>query len=228
MSTTTGANGQNIPSGEFVMLGKSISQTWAGEIDISVSQYSGETVSPAVTAPAFCIELTQDINLGQKYTDYLAAPVAQADQGSLTQQAVQDLTTLYNLYYQGNSKSNWSVKTATAFQLDCWKITSNPGNYTITGSSAGSTFYDKGWNTTAGTQAVDLAQQWLTAVQGSDVNSNGSLKPVALTSATNQDILFTQGIQAGLIPFKVNPWPGAAALGAVVFLRMRRRMGHTA
>ena len=49
---------------------------------------------------------------------------------------------------------------------------------------------------------------------------------MALTSSSNQDLLFTQSIQSHLIPFKINPWPGAAALAALVYFRMRRRTGR--
>jgi hypothetical protein len=222
------ANGENIPAGDFVMQGQSIPGYWAGEIDITVTQYAGETVTPAATVPTFCIELTQDINLGKSYTDFKIGTLAQADEGTLTAKAAQDLTTLYYLFYKGNSSSDWTATTATAFQLDCWKITSNPGNYIITGSSAGSTFYNNGWVTSDGTAAVDLAQSWLTAVSGTSVSSGGATQPVALTSATNQDLLFTEYIQQHLVPFKVNAWPGAAALAAVVCLRMRRRMRRAA
>ena len=218
------ANGENIPANEFVMLGQETTGAWAGEININVTQYAGQTVSPAKTELTFCIQLNQDIYLGQSYTDYTVAPISQANGGTLTAQAVKNLTTLYYLFYQGNSQSNWTPIDATAFQLDCWKITSNPGNYILTGSSAGSTFYDNGWTSTTGTAVVALAQSWLTTVSGTNVTIGGSYEPVALTSATYQNLLFTQSIQMNLVPFKVNAWPGAAALVGLVAFRMRRRM----
>ena len=217
------ANGSNIPANEFVMLGQPIPGYWAGEINITVTQYDGLTVTPPSTVPTFCIELNQDISLGNSYTDYLTAPISNGDGGTLTPLAAQNLTTLYYLFYKGNSQSDWTATTATAFQLDAWKITSNPGNYIITGSSAGSTFYNNGWVTTQGTAAVDLAQSWLTTVSGTNVTSAGNELPVALTSSANQDLLFTEGIQTHLIPFKIGAWPGAAALALVAYLRIRRR-----
>ena len=168
------ANGENIPANEFVMQGQETTGVWAGEINIDVSKYSGETISPAESALTFCIELNQDIHLGQSYTDYMVASISHANGGTLTTQAIQNLTTLYYLFYQGNSQSDWTATTATAFQLDCWKITSNPGNYIISGSSAGSTFYNTGWNTSQGTATVDLAQTWLTDISGTNISSGGS------------------------------------------------------
>jgi hypothetical protein len=219
-----GPNGMNIPANQFVMLGQPIPGYWAGEIDITVTQYNGVAVSPAKTVPTFCIELTQDVNLGTTYTTYTVGSVSVADQGTLTPTAIKDLTTLYYLFYQGNSSANWNATTATAFQLDCWKITSNSGNYIISGSSAGSTFYDNGWNTASGTAVINLAQSWLTTISGTTVVSGGSNTPEALLSSTAQDLLFTKQIQQNLIPFHINAWPGVAALGGLVFLRMRRRM----
>jgi hypothetical protein len=219
-------NGASIPAGDFVMLGQSIPGYWAGEIDITVSQYAGQNLTPAPTVPTFCIQLTQDINLNTTYTNYLVAPIASADEGTLTTQAAQELTTLYYLFYQGNSSSNWNAITATAFQLDCWKVTSNPGNFVITGSTAGSTFYDSGFaaSGTTGAAIVALAQSWLTTVSGTIVTTGGVMQPVALTEPTEQDLIFTEYIQSHLIPFKINAWPGAAGLASVIFFRMRRRM----
>jgi hypothetical protein len=222
------ANGENIPSNDFVMQGAETTGVWAGEININVTQYAGQTVSPAKTSLTFCIQLNQDIYLGQSYTDYTVAPISQANGGTLTAQASKNLTTLYYLFYQGNSESNWTPIEATAFQLDCWKITSNPGNYILTGSSAGSTFYDTGWTSTTGTAVVALAQSWLTTVSGTNVTTGGSYEPVALTSSSNQDLMFTQSIQVNLVPFKVNAWPGAVALAGLAAFRMRRRMKRAA
>ena len=226
------ANGMEISANDFVMLGETIPGYWAGEIDITVTKYDGQNVFPAQTVPAFCIQLTQDINLGKTYTTYTVGPLSQANpspsqpNGTLTATAVKNLTTLYYLFYQGDSSSDWTAKDATAFQLDCWKITSNPGNYIITGSSAGSSFYDQGWASTSSTAAavVALAQTWLTDVSATNVTTGGQNEPVALISGSDQNLLFTQQIQEDLIPFKINAWPGLAVLSGVMLFRMRRRM----
>ncbi|MEI8340771.1 MAG: hypothetical protein WCH43_04435 [Verrucomicrobiota bacterium] len=221
-TTGTGVHGQSITSGQFVIGGAVTTVAeWAGEIDIQVTQYNGVNITP-VWVPTFCIQLSQNVSLNTSYTTYLVKNVASGDEGTLTATAVRDLTTLYYLFYQGNNSSNWDTTTATAFQLDCWKITSNPGNYTISGSSTGGTFYDNGW--LAGGSAVTLAQTWLSQVSGTVVAGGGSTQPMALTNGTYQDLIYTQTINNSFVPFGIKAWPGAVLLGVIVFLRGKRRL----
>jgi hypothetical protein len=134
--------------------------------------------------------------------------------------SARDLTTLYYLFYQGNSSSNWTPTTATAFQLLCWKIVSDPGNYNLTAVSPN--FYVPSWSNNPG--ALTLASSWLTTVSGTTVPSNGSTQPVALTHPTYQDLLFTQEVQQELVPFGMEAWSGAGVLGLLAFWRLRNTL----
>jgi hypothetical protein len=211
-------SGVTIPNGEYnltaVAAGSSINIYYAGEIDINVTQFNGINVSPYITVPTFCIQLDQDVNVGGSYTTYVVESLG--SDSILTATAARDLATLYYLFFQGNSTSNWNATTGAAFQLDCWKIVQDPGNYDLTGSG---NFYI----TSSGTE-VSLAQNWLTTVSGTVVSSGGTNQPFALADPTYQDLLFTQGAKNELIPFGIQAWPGALLVGAVALLRVQRRL----
>ena len=199
--------------------GSAMNNVYAGTIGISISQYDGVTVSPAAAVVTFCIQLNQDINVpGGPYTFTAEALLSDT---LLNTVSARDLTTLYYLFYKGNVASDWSgtagQTNAEAFQLDCWAIVQDPGNYNLTASN--SIFYV----TSTGT-AVNLAQQWLTEVSGTVVTNGGTNTPVALYSSTEQDLLYTESIQQQLIPFHVAAWPGAFLLGAIGYLRVRKRL----
>jgi len=222
MSSTSGVPGDNMPAGGFIINSASSAAEWVGIINITVQNYEGvQLPQPYPTVPVFCIQLSVNINGGQNYT-FQVGSLSQGDGGTLTATAVRDLTTLYYLYYQGNTDSNWTNQKAAAFQLDAWKITLNPGNYNISGSSTGGTFYNNGWNPTDG--AVTLAQTWLTAISGTTASSGGITQPVALISSSVQNLIYPQEINQSFVPFEVNAWPGAAFLCTVGFIRTQRRL----
>jgi len=226
MSSVT--NGDIIPTGQWIIGGVATTgQTYVCEIDITVTQIQGVNLTPAKTVPTFCIQLNQDVSLGVSYTTYTIQAIKYADGGTLSNTSIKDLTELYYLYYQGNSSTMWSNTTATAFQLAAWKVTQDSGNYVITGSSAGSTFYNNGWNPTDG--SVALAQTWLTAIKnldlsGSSISGNGLTQPVALTDPTYQDLMYTQAVYQQLVPFRACAWPGAILLAGIGFFRIRNRL----
>ena len=188
---------------------------YAGEIDIAVSQYGGLNYSPAVSVVTFCIQLNTDIYIGNTYSSFNQVTLANDPLLSSTI-AMRDLTTLYYLYFKGPNSSAWNSTTAAAFQIDCWKITEDPGNYNLTGTTGN--FY----LTSSGTE-VSLAQQWLNAVSGTSVSSGGDNQPFVLYDPNYQNLLFTQSDEKKLIPFEVHAWPGAVVLAGVAFLRIRRQ-----
>jgi len=189
---------------------------YAGEIDIAVSQYNGLNVSPIVSVVTFCIQLNTDIYIGNTYSSFTQVTLGNDPLLSSTI-AGRDLATLYYLYFLGPNSIAWSSTTAAAFQIDCWKITEDPGNYNLTGTTGN--FYI----TSSGTE-VDLAQQWLTAVSGTTVSSGGGNQPFVLYDPNYQNLLFTQSDQNEIIPFGIQPWPGAAVFAGIVFLRIRHRI----
>jgi len=222
MGSTSGIPGEGTPTGAHLVLnGKNDDPGWMGIINITVNSFNGQTVSPAQTVPTFCIQMTVNINPSTNY-NYVVASLNQGNGGTLSATSVRDLTTLYNLFYQGNSASKWTTAQAAAFQLDVWKIVEDPGNYSLTSTSG--KLYITGWNDAASTQAAS----WLATVSSTVVTTNtNGYTPVALTSATYQNLLFTQYIENHLVPFRVEAWPGAAFLGILAFLRVQRKLKAT-
>jgi len=189
---------------------------YAGEIDISVSQYNGVNISPATTVTTFCIQLNTDIYIGNTYSSF--TQITLGSDPFLNATAVRDLTTLYYLYFLGTNPSYWNPTTAAAFQIDCWKITEDPGNYNLTATTGN--FY----LTSSGTE-VSLAQQMLTTISGTTATSGGVNQPFVLYDPNYQNLLFTQSDQNVLVPFGIRAWPGVLLLGAIISLRIRKKLG---
>jgi len=190
-----------------------------GTIGVDVNSFNGITYSPPNNVLTFCIELNQDISFDH-YTSFVAENLG--SESRLTPQAVKDMTSLYYLFYQGNSYSDWTDTTAAAFQLDLWKISEDPGSYSLAASSTNN-FYV----TNTGPE-VSLAQSWLTAVSGTTVSASPFVieeaEPYAFYDPNYQDLLFTQEVYNDIAPFHVQAWPAALLLGGIVFFRVQNRV----
>jgi len=166
---------------------------------------------------SFCGQIDQDISLSNTYT-FNFAPLNQVDNG-LTATQVRELRILFDLYYKGDNLSNWTNDTAAAFQACIWEIETDTGLNLSSGS-----FRDNG----SGDTFVTLGQSYLNAIAATGTNYTPSMNVVGVVDPTYQDLLFTQTIVGQLTPFPVGAVPGAAALGVLAFIRVRRRLSATA
>ena len=162
---------------------------------------------------SFCAQIDQDVSLGSTYT-FSFAPLNQADNG-LTDTQVREIRILFDLYYQGDNPANWTNDTAAAFQACIWEIETDTGLNLSNGS-----FRDNG----SGDSFVALGQGYLNAIAATGTNYTPVINTVAITDPTYQDLMFTQTVEDQLIPFPVQAWPGAAALGLLAFFRLHRRL----
>ena len=168
------------------------------------------------TAPdimSFCAQIDQDVSLNTTYT-FNFAPMNQAG-GGLTAAQVRNIQILFDLYYKGDNPAGWTNDTAAAFQACLWEIETDSGMSLSTGS-----FRNNGATGTF----ITLGQTMLNAIAATGTSYVPVINTVAIIEPTYQDLMFTQSIEVTLIPFGVHAWPGACLLGALAFIRIRRRM----
>jgi len=188
----------------------------AGIIDLLPTTLNGVTLPPNQNQLiSFCIEISQDIYLGNSYT-FPISPLIGADEGSITAAQARYVQILYDLYYQGDNPANWTNTTASAFQLAIWEITSDTGMDLSTGN-----FRNNG----ASNPEIAIAQNILNqvAITGSNSSYNPYTVVDALTDPAYQD-LSPSGTIIQSIPFGINAWPGAVLLVLLASCRLHRRL----
>ena len=119
---------------------------------------------------AFCVDLFQDINLNQTYTDYTAVPVA--SHAFANANAVSDIGKLFS---EGHALT--SAQDQAAFQIALWEISyETTGSYDLSNGSVD-------FSGPAATLA--LASSWLTAL----ANTQDFYTVTVFESPTHQDLV---------------------------------------
>ncbi|MEM9227231.1 MAG: hypothetical protein AAGA45_04620 [Verrucomicrobiota bacterium] len=184
----------------------------------------------------FCTEIQESIGAGQTYT-YQAVETQYASSGTagppgagsgipfggIGPTAARNIAILYDLYYAGQSSSDWSSDNAGAFQLAVWELTHD---------NDGSLYNQDGffYRTGGSKSTFRLAQSYVDDVLGMDEAYNPYTELVALSSIGDpgrQDLLIhAAAIGGGLteVPFGVNPLPALALCGLIGYNRLRKRM----
>lgn len=206
------ANSSSFATGQWIINNTPITSAEAfGTIGLTALSVNGSVLPPQQQFVTFCVEIAQPISPGNTYT-YSVVDPSQAS-GGYSASIVRNASILYDLYYRGNTESNWTTQTAGAFQLALWELTHDTGASLYTG-----TFRNNG-STNA---SIALGETYLQGVlsKGADYNPFSNL--LAITSPVNQDLfVFAPALS---IPFGLEIWPGVAILSAAGFFRLRRRM----
>lgn len=166
----------------------------------------------------FCIELTQDISPGNKYTysliDLQYAPKPGSSKtGSGQGMGAAKANKIAQLWAADYGKIGSNGTDAAAFQLAIWKI-----EYDYNTAFTGNDWFTSGnFRATANTTATQLATTWLQGIWTNN-NAPAATNLIALDSMTAQD-----QVTQLTTPVPPTAYLAAAGLGVVVLVRWRKR-----
>ncbi|QYY37336.1 thioester domain-containing protein [Ruficoccus sp. ZRK36] len=200
--------------------GGNLSDLYVGNINIAFKDTSGTSSANVV---AFCMELSQGLNIGQSY-NYTATTLTAA---GLSDAQARLVSILYDQYYAGPTTQDWNSVNTGAFQLALWELTHD---------TDGSLWSDEGdfyiQSEGSNKQVSKIANEYLTDIYelASDANYEPYSQLVSLTNAESQDLIVMASMVPGYdggtvvaVPFGVNPLPGMAIVGLFAWRRLKKR-----
>lgn len=210
--------------------GQNLGGAYAGSINWTETASSGAT-APTGNFSTYCIDLTQEINIGHSY-DYTIAdildapnpkpPTASPSDVGMSANDAREIENLYAQEYDGIGTDN---DKAAAFQISIWEMMyetaptydATSGNFYVTGASA---------------NVLNLVSSDVAAASASGVNLQFHNQILAMTSPTAQDQLFIGAAvpQGGppAVPTPAAAMAGIPLLSALAITRKwrRRRMNE--